>query len=320
MFKLWCMNQDTPRHIDILRRDYVNKWTLRKQNVQDLYFPFEKYILYPRINSYEGDIFVPVKVKALQNDDYNIRLSCLISALDSLPRHIDIAFDCMWRGFENSIRISAADGNITEHVRRTAIKYSQEGTSRKIIDKFLNAMPVQSWEFVTKTIADDLCPSTDISCLLGVSKRIVYADDSKYKRVAFHRFLCLWHKKYFTQKSADNSRKAAICLRHYFRDESVTMGGETFHATDLDKASLLFNGLLYSFRNDRTHVKSMAPFVSSKASLKTYAHCHFAFLVAYFAFLYSGLLPCGISLINICKNVDENIENFKLFYAGLLNR
>lgn len=187
-----------PRRIDILRRDFINNWVMPTQQQDSLYFPFEKYILFPKINNYKGPIFEPIKVKALNDDDYNIRLSCLISALESLPKHMEIAFDCMWRGFESSIRADHSEGNITEHVRKTAVDYSQSGVTRTIVEKLLNVMPVQSWEFVSETIAESLCPSTDISCLLGISKRLVYADDAKYKRKSLYRFLCLWHRKYFT--------------------------------------------------------------------------------------------------------------------------
>lgn len=87
-----------------------------------------------------------------------------------------------------------------------------------------------------------------------------------------------------------------------------------------DKLNFLINGILFTFRNDRAHGAVFSPFRSSKASIKTYAHCNFCFLAAYILLLI--LLQKNdnyrISNKDVVKNINQNIDLFSKLYGNTL--
>ncbi len=117
-------------------------------------------------------------------------------------------------------------------------------------------------------------------------------------------------------------RNGASLLRRIVRGEEVNLVGTSVQLTRDEQLFFLLSGLGYAFRNDRAHAKSIAPFRSSYASTKTYAHCWFMFLLIYeitFSFLHTTQSPHQLTG---CpgKNFMDNNNAFEKLFVNHLDR
>ena len=97
---------------------------------------------------------------------------------------------------------------------------------------------------------------------------------------------------------------------------------QTVKADFSQTLNFCINGILYTFRNDRAHGGVFSPFRSSKATMRTYAHCSFCFLMGYYL-LIALIHSRDNSLIteeSLQNNYNLNIELYKNLYGRNLQK
>lgn len=304
-----------------LRRDYINNWNINvASNISAYFFPLEK-IIYEKIFNQHLDLFCPIKVMVPRDRDCDIKLSYLIDALAQLPRGMDIAFDFVWRGYEKSLQENYyPQTNTTENIKKEVLKYAIDPDIVNIIDRVLNIVPLQTWEFIVKSIKENWDVSKRFTQQKGLIKRVLYIDDPANTQSNLKDLFLEINSQYLANYNASKQRAAACFLQRYFKGQLMRIGGKSFSTNNEEKMIILFSCLLYEFRNNRTHADAISPFKSSMATISTYMHCHISFLIAYIGLLFSGMEKHGIRRADILTNINYNIDLFNNFYGKSLNK
>lgn len=301
----------------IIRKDFVNNWRVNKNDTDAFYFPLEKALL-ERIQNTNTEFFIPIQVKAINDEIYNIKLSYFIEALDLLPRKIDVGFDFVWKVFERSLKEKYPSRNITEQLMAESIVYADDLPTMAVIDQLIKIIPIQTWEYIAKVIAEKFDDGKGFENQDGRIKRILLHDVRARRLTNLYDLFVEIKSKYYHIPSASSQRKAATFMRNYFLGNTMHSSGKTFTSTTLERSSILLNCLLYEFRNQRTHANSISPFKSSVATLSTYMHCHLLFLAAYTGMLITGFETHGFKRNVIHWNLTQNYDVFRLFYGNKL--
>jgi len=301
----------------IIRKDFVNNWKLNTSDTGAYYFPLERLLL-ERIQASNTEFFIPIQMKALDDEIYNIKLSYCIEALDLLPRKIDVGFDFIWKAFERSLEEKFPSKNITERLMAESIIYAEDPLIMGVIDQLVNIIPLQTWEFIAKIIGEKFDEGKRFEEQPGRIKRILLHDVRPRQLLNLYDLFVELKNKYYITPSGSNHRKAATFLRNYFIGKTINSNGKSFTSTPFERSSILLNCLLYEFRNQRTHANSISPFKSSLATLSTYMHCHLLFLVAYTGMLITGFEIHGFKRKTIYWNLIKNYGIFQSFYGNKL--
>ncbi|MCC2327140.1 hypothetical protein [Bacillus wiedmannii] len=317
-----------------LRIQYFRQWK-PKINLEDynnsLLFPIEEAFL-KRVNKSEN-FFVPFRFKYRIDENYHKQLTFLIDALDFLPLRPDLAFDSLWKSLESFVTYidrmnnPGSTTNTTDLLKQYVSKWENQITSNSYLSFLSNelyqSMPVQVYEYIVKKSLSEFDPT------------VPFKDNGQsYKRMALispniNNLLGALSGIFgYGNLTGKNTRDAAMLLnRLYCRksdEEDITIPkGSTnvYEINKLEKLSLIVNGLLYTYRNDRFHANAFSPFKSSKATIKTYAFAHFAFLFTYYLvlLLFHEDNPSDFKLSDIYSNVNYNLDLFITIYGRHLN-
>lgn len=302
-----------------LRLTYVNSWP----NITK--FPAESAFDQRLTDMGNTQLFVPHQFLETPSREAHITISYLIDALSSLPRRPDHAFDWTWRAFENIVSSSAA-GNITNLLRTEATPQISgyllgHATSRQAFFSLLEQVPFQTCEYLFKQIALG-APYSSLSTAAGSLSKFA-------KRLLFNNgggpivsFPLLYLLSFLSTRYSYNDnakrRNGAALLRLALKGQRLALEGVDLQLSVSDRVFLLLSGLAYSFRNDRAHANSIAPFQSSLATLRTYAHCWFMFLLTYQCLVcYLRTRPDPPILTG---NTDENFRRNNEKYIALFGR
>lgn len=98
----------------------------------------------------------------------------------------------------------------------------------------------------------------------------------------------------------------------------MDIDGAIYRPSIQNRLNIAINGLLYSFRNDRVHGGSFSPFRSSKASLRTYAHSTYSFLLTYYLLLSLLHFRDGQVMTDddALVNLDINLNLYRQLYGN----
>lgn len=277
-----------------------------------------------------GDLFFPYQIPQTTDKHVHIVISYLLDAVDSLPYRPDHAFDWVWRAFEYLTNNSCGGiGNITDTIRNFVCPeidwyFLSNNQAENAFFDLVEKIPMQTCEYWIKRIVAAgpyNYTSGNHKVLSSYAKRLLFANGQPtVTSPAIHAVLCHLGSKYNLSDTTQR-RSGAALLRRIIRGEPVSLGSTPVQLNRSEILFFLISGLGYAFRNDRAHAKSIAPFRSSYASVKTYAHCWFMFLLIYeatFMFLHSRRSPqifTGCPALNFIKN---NQAYAKLF-ADYLN-
>ncbi|WP_432359184.1 hypothetical protein [Sporosarcina sp. UB5] len=313
-----------------LRIQYFRKWepkiSIEHYN-NSLLFPVEKNYL-ERI---KNEFFVPYRFKYRVDENYNKQLSFMIDALEFLPLRPDLAFDSMFKSLESSMSYidrgnrPGSTTNTTDLLTLFAEVLESKIASNQnlslLTDKLYNYMPVQVYEYIVKKSLGEFDPSVPFK-----------ANGSSYKRIALispniEGLITVMSGIYGHKNNnleAKETRNASMLIRKLMikkdSDEKIKIpkgSNNVYMLDEKEKLKLIASGLLYTYRNDRFHANTFSPFKSSKATIKTYAFAHFAFLFAYYLVL---LLvheenPEKNKLKDIYYNLNYNLDLFKDIYG-----
>lgn len=279
------------------RIDHFNLWPRTQEFSAESHFR-ERASKFP-----VAELFFPYQIPQTTDQHVHIVISYLLDAVDSLPYRPDHAFDWTWRAFEYLTSTSSGGiGNITDTIRNVVTPeinsyFSSNIQAENAFFDLVERIPFQTCEYWLKRIVAaspyTFSPGNHKS-LSSYAKRLLFANgqpaivSSSIQAVLSHL------GSNFNLSDTTQRRNGASLLRRIIRAEPVSLGATSVQLTRSEQFFLLLSGLGYAFRNDRAHAKSIAPFRSSYASVKTYAHCWFMFLLIYeitFMFLHSGRSP-----------------------------
>jgi len=126
----------------------------------------------------------------------------------------------------------------------------------------------------------------------------------------------------YDYSNIEERRKGSRFLYRLLKGDELNIDGEIIKADFDQKLNFLINGILYTFRNDRAHGGIISPFRSSKATMKTYAHCSFCFLTGYYLLL--ALIHFRsdklILTTELKRNYSDNLKMYKELYGRNLVR
>ena len=257
-----------------------------------------------RVNSLDGPLFIPVEVKDNGAERFNREVSYLIDAFDAFPRRVDQSFDSTWKAFESTL-----DGvdDSTWHIKPRLKKVSDQ-------------------RYIAKEFVDCLCANVPVQTCEYLFKRLVIEknDNGAYRRVTENKdiakLLNYMEDKYNVASNTDRRNGAILFRKVLQREKNLIVASDTsFQLEECSLSLLLLSGVLYTNRNDRIHGNSFSPFVSSVASLRTYAHSYFAFVSTYYILLnmwlqqHSDVINGGEEFIR--KSLNRNITVAKQMFG-----
>lgn len=301
------------------RLEFVNSWPSTSL------FPAE--IAFKKLleSSDEVQLFHPHRFLQTTDREAHITISYLIDALQSLPNRPDHAFDWIWRALENIVT-SSAPGNITDCLRSEAAPkivgiLHSDRKLRFAFFSLLEQIPYQTCEYLFKQIARGAPYSVTPSYqpqLSKFAKRVLFKGGSgAIISYQLQFFLSALANKYdFNNES--QRRNGAALLRLGLQGRTIKLDGADLMLPESDRVFFLLSGLGYSFRNDRAHANSIAPFQSSYASLKTYAHCWFMFLFVYQCLI--CYLKANPTTTPLAGNSSENFAINSAVFAKLFKK
>ena len=254
----------------------------------------------------KSDIFFrPMAVTDQSSVEYHRQLSYLIDAFDALPGRVDIAFDSTWKALELASKKLSA-GNITDR-----LKALSERLDSGIVDLISEKYHAQSCEYLyQRFVVDALRDSADPR----LERRLDGLGEPLVAQLVDHLKLT------YVDGTGERRRKGAMLLRRALMGDVLRVGDvEGFALTTVSRAKILLSLFLYTARNDRFHGESFSPFVSSKATLRTYTHPYFAFLASYYALVgtwkivHPGVVEGGAAEVE--ESLRENIEECQRLFG-----
>jgi len=306
-----------------LRIKHFNQWPSTQEFNAEIKFK-------ERVESFKiEELFFPYQLPNTENKDLHICVSYLLDAVDSLPLRPDHAFDWMWRGFEYVTgKAPGGQGNITNALRSLVCPTIESYflSNNQVKNRFFELtekIPFQTCEYLLKRISlsKPFKLTDEEPKLSSFATRVLYSNGnppvvSNELEEALHLL-----STSFDYKNKTERRNGASRLRKLIRLEKITIGEVEVQLSEADVLFFLISGLGYAFRNDRAHAKSIAPFRSSYASVKTYAHCWFMFILFYevtLIFLHTTKSPVLLSG-NLDDNLRKNNEAFKKLFGDHIN-
>ena len=236
------------------------------------------------VTNVNGLHFIPIVLGTNLDKKGHISLSYILDALDSLPKRPDHAFDWTWKAFEHLTKKGAPQGlSITEALRSYATPIlcnilNSDPNAATGFNNLVANIPLQTARFMLKKI---IAEGPYTSPTTPFAKRLLYANGNGPIQSAALQALLDKLSKYDYSVPADR-RNGASLIRKAVKGQALSYPLGQFSLSQKDVVFFLLSGLGYGFRNDRTHANSISPFMSSKARIKTYAHCWFSFLVMYY--------------------------------------
>ncbi|MBA0228180.1 hypothetical protein D7U89_22315 [Stenotrophomonas maltophilia] len=265
-------------------------------------------------------LFVPIQVNANLTVEGHISLSYVLDALGSLPRRPDHSFDWAWKAFEHLTKKGAPNLNITEALRVFAVPrmcsvLNNDGNASIQFNEFVSKIPMQTARFMLKKIIKEkpyVVPASSFA------KRLLLANGNG--PITSQALQALLDKlSGYNYSNASDRRKGASLLCKALTGQVLIYPLGQFALSQQDRILLLVSGLGYGFRNDRTHANAISPFTSSKARVKTYAHCWFSFLLIYYSLTMlwanNGFVPAQGAL---GVNYSQNNAGFMSLFSNVL--
>jgi hypothetical protein len=183
-----------------------------------------------------------------------------------------------------------------------------------VAETLLTSAPTQSCEYLYKRTIGTRDQKV-LSRLISSSPETPAGLDS---------FINLTQTKYGQPNNYGEARRGAMFLRRALKGDLLNLEGVNIQLSQRARLHISMSGIVYSARNDRVHGDSFSPFISSKATLRTYTHPNYMFLCAYYFLLLtwahsnSPSFPLDPSSIhdNLAANLAEARTLFGRHWLG----
>jgi hypothetical protein len=310
------------------RIEIVNSWPTKNQF--DIEQVFSKKL--ETLNIKES--FRPTHLNYSNEKYYQRSVAYIIDSLDFLPNRPDLAFDFIWRAIDFLSKQSVLEENIQvnndKDILNAAVSniwtiyFNSNPNIKNTFLELIKSIPVQSCEYLFKRIYatfDDTKPNNpnkEVSRLIGF-------DGGAVRNLQAKQIIEIVKTKYpYTDPIL--RRKGSRFLFRYIQGDELRISAEepsnTIQADFSQSLNFIINGILYTFRNDRAHGGVFSPFRSSKATMRTYAHCSFCFLAGYYL-LIALIHKRDNNIIiedRLINNYRLNLELYKNLYGRNLKK
>lgn len=310
------------------RIEIINSWpTINKFEIEQVYSKKLQ-----TLNIREG--FRPVKFDYSNEKYFQRSVAYILDSLDFLPARPDLSFDFIWRAIDFLSRQIVSEQNITVNNDKEIIKacidnvwaeyFENRSAVKTALMTLIHNIPVQSCEYLFKRLYSEYDTSRPNNPNQQVS-RLVGFDGGTVRNPIAKEVIETIKAKYSYTESVSR-RKGSRFLYRFIKADSLTLELDknelSFQADFAQILNFTINGILYTFRNDRAHGGVFSPFRSSKATMRTYAHCKFCFLLGYY--LLAALIHFrDSSLIKeeaLLNNYNLNIELYRDLFGRNLKR
>lgn len=243
----------------VKRAEFIQEWSKSGAKAPRELLPHE--IEYRnRIRNSESPLMRPLATGDVDDKNYRRQLALVVDALDFFPYRPDMSWDSMWKAFENQLKLNFNDTNAT----KCLAKLSRELPER-LIDEAWQGAPIRVYEYLHRRIV-----ASQFNEDIGGQARKARGRLAHYLGGEWEEFLG-WFDPSFPRGDAKTDRQGALFLYRFLRGEQVTVAGVRRRPSKNLKSDLLILGFLYTLRNEKTHGVSMPPFLSSRATARTYA-------------------------------------------------
>lgn len=259
--------------------------------------------------------FIPLNIKYINNPKANVIYSYIIESFSFMIDRPDLSFDYIWRAFEEMLWWK----DPTEKIKL----YSTRDIS--FINDLAIKLPLKSCEFIYKKI--------ELSNQLNLNKKeadkLNHYIDSNYNfftkdflnYIKFH----LWNdRKSITLKSDktlkisnEQLNEGALFFRNLLKTKKVLIENREINLSNHSINFIFLYSYLFTLRNSRVHWLSISPFISTKVSLKTYLHYHYAFLSSYYLLIFelNRVYNFWLTMSDFSHNIDLNLNNlYNIFW------
>jgi hypothetical protein len=278
------------------------------------------------------EAFRPVKFKYSDEKYFQQCVAYILDALYFIPNRYDLGFDLIWRSIDFLTNQLVKEKGITCNNDKEILKVcipsiwvpfiNSSSDLQDCFTRIFNLIPYQTCEYLQKRIFDSYENTKAITRQSKEINRLINFDGGTVHNTKFETIISGLANKY-NQQDGEQRRNSTIVLSKIFTQDSIYIDENTTITITLeDRINLLVNGILYTFRNDRAHGTIFSPFKSSKASLKTYAHCHYSFLTAYYLLIIL-IKERDIQTLradDLITNINSNLDLFKDFYGRNLKK
>lgn len=259
--------------------------------------------------------FIPYKFPKNNNYQFHKSLAYFLDGLYELPHRPDIAFDNTWRAVDSYL-LSIFKGNIDKSKKIWELYIDSYQQVRDTFDRFHNLIPLQSLEFLSKRLLNNLISNVERRHAQQIQKRIKRI--LKEVDIALYDDILLKYSNF----NSDTQRKCASLFKIVLSGQSININNRSVQLSTKQNALLVVDGIIYSSRNERFHGDSFPQFLSSKAKMSTYASGYFVFLYTYFMFLllvhYDTEL--GLEISSVIENINENIDIYEKLFLNSTKR
>jgi hypothetical protein len=283
-----------------LRVEYNNNWPTK------FLFPVEEQLKKRLDENNIQQAFLPVNLSHSNDTEFHTFLGHFLEGIDQLPFRPDMAFDSIWKSLDAEFFKVKNESSQPQHTSRFDIfveKVSSDTNTSKAFIPLLQILPMQTSEFVAKRILNSkVSPDNHSAPFL---KRV----KACFGEQLFLAFLSKYESDWISSPES-TQRRAGGFLKRLVAGDELDIDGQKHRLSENGSIKFLISVLLPQFRNERAHGNTFAPFRSSVAKMKTYAHAYFLLLVAYAlmleVFLYRsyGVIEPGVVTSCIEKNKD----------------
>jgi hypothetical protein len=267
------------------------------------------------------------------DEAFNNTVGHILDCLDCLPRRPDLAFDCLYKAFDQALKkFSQPDTPRMLSVINTLFS-SHYAEWQDIIQILTSNIPQQTADYAASRILKCYVDSTDLQ---EIQKRAGRSFGKQRYQEFRNKFLVQapQNQNIFSLPH-ENERNAGRLMYKMLKVSSplVTRSSHTAStypelnlsdATKLlapkEKLNVLMEICLATYRHERFHGEAFSPFRSSKARLKTYAHAYYMLFITYILIL--GMLQHegkgGISIQNIVDITSQGMDRFASFFEEVL--
>ena len=306
------------------RIEILNSWPTRNQ------FQIEKVFQNKLSTLNIPESFRPVSFEFSNEKYFQRSVAYLLDSLDFLPNRPDLSFDFIWRAIDFLSRQIITEQNLQGKNDKEILKscidniwsnyFNANLAIKKEFLRLVDNIPVQSCEYLFKRLYSTYDTSKPMNPNKEVG-RLISSDGGKAKNLVAKEVIEKIMKKY-SYNDHESRRKGSRFLYLYIKGDSLTIESDTIVADFSQMLNFIINGILYTFRNDRAHGGVFSPFRSSKATMRTYSHCSFCFLLGYYLLVAlidfrDNNLVIEEKLVN---NYNLNIELYKNLYGRNLKK
>lgn len=260
---------------------------------------------FDKVSSFEqniGTIFKTVRLKVLEDKDYNIVISFLIEALDELKKKPSHSFLFTFMALDYISRFVSSSSRITDRLNVIGEKVLLKHQNNfKMLNEII---PLKSCKYMLKQLENNNN---------SIQNRVENIGIKDLREGITNKFLK--HDDSYDKKAEIDRKKAYLYKRIISNDLKDT----TYQIEFSKRFNLILSIYLFSLRNDLSHGSVISDTKSSTTKLNTFASDYWAFMYTYYIVIALIENIWNLSFDDYRKSIQINIEKYKELFGRSIN-